>query len=79
MGTAVVPSGPAMVTAVGPGVTVTFGGILIGSRPMMDMLLPRRAVVLKERERLAMGARCSMAGTTWRHNGQMPKKVGLML
>jgi len=68
----VVPSGPVMVTAVGEGAIVTEGGILIGSRPMIDTALHRCAVELNERARCTRGGRMIMArlptrrGPSWR-------------
>jgi hypothetical protein len=58
---AVDPSGPDIVTSVVEGVMVTEGGILIGSRPMIETFLQTCAVELKQRERRAIGGRGSMA------------------
>lgn len=58
---AVDPSGPDIVTSVVDGVMVTEGGILIGSRPMIETFLHTCAVELKQRERRTIGGRGSMA------------------
>jgi len=54
---AVEPSGPDIVTSVVDGVMVTEGGILIGSRPMIETFLQTCAVELKQRERRTIGGR----------------------
>lgn len=58
---AVDPSGPDIVTLVVEGVMVTEGGILIGSRPMIETFLQTCADELKQRERRAIGDRGSIA------------------
>jgi len=58
---AVDPSGPDIVNWFVEGVMVTEGGILIGSRPMIETFLQSCAVALKQREKWAIGGRGNMA------------------
>ena len=61
---AVDPSGPDIVTWSIEGVMVTEGGILIGSRPMIETFLQSCIVVLKQRERWVIGGRGNIAFKT---------------